>query len=53
MEKQNEELLYEMEAARARLNASIDRRDAYDLIYRYSVEMDRLLNRYCAEIRPC
>lgn len=54
MEKRNEELLYEeMEAARARLNASIDRRDAYDLIYRYSVEMDRLLNRYCAEVRSC
>lgn len=51
MQIRKEELIREMEAARARLNASIDRRDTYDLIYKYSVEMDRLLNRYFAELQ--
>lgn len=50
MEMRKEKLLREMEAARTRLNDSIDRRDTYDLIYKYSVEMDQILNRYFAEL---
>ena len=46
MAKGKEELIREIEAARERLNASIDRKDAYGLIYQCSVELDQLLNQY-------
>ena len=37
-----EELVNQIEEARKRLNGSIDGKESYDLIYRYSVELDRL-----------
>lgn len=39
-------LIAQIERARERLNQSIDRREAYGIIYQYSVELDRLLNQY-------
>ena len=41
-----EELLNQIEEARKRLNGSIDGKESYDLIYRYSVELDRLIEQY-------
>ena len=41
-----EELVNQIEEARKRLNGSIDRKEAYDLIYQYSVELDRLIEQY-------
>ena len=41
-----EELVNRIEEARKRLNGSIDGKEAYDLIYRYSVELDRLIEVY-------
>ena len=38
-----EELVNRIEEARKRLNGSIDGKEEYDLIYRYSVELDRLI----------
>ena len=46
MEKAKEELIWEIEAARERLNRSIDQKDAYGIIYQCSVELDALLNQY-------
>ena len=41
-----EELVNQIEEARKRLNGSIDEKEAYDLIYQYSVELDRLIEQY-------
>ena len=41
-----EELVNRIEEARKRLNGSIDGKEEYDLIYRYSVELDRLIEEY-------
>ena len=41
-----EELVNRIEEARKRLNGSIDGKEAYDVIYRYSVELDRLIEEY-------
>ena len=41
-----EELVNRIEEARKRLNGSIDGIEAYDLIYQYSVELDRLIEQY-------
>lgn len=41
-----EELVNQIEEARKRLNRSIDGKEAYDLIYQYSVELDRLIEQY-------
>ena len=41
-----EELVNQIEEARKRLNGSIDGKESYDLIYRYSVELDRLIEQY-------
>lgn len=41
-----EELVNRIEEARKRLNGSIDGKESYDLIYRYSVELDRLIEQY-------
>lgn len=41
-----EELIEKIEAAREKLNCSIDKREAYNNIYQYSVELDELLNQY-------
>ena len=46
MEDMKEELVQKIEQARERLNQSIDTRAAYDTIYHYSVELDKLLNQY-------
>jgi len=43
-----EELVDRIEEARKKLNDSIDEKEPYDLIYRYSVELDRLIERYMA-----
>ena len=39
-------LIEKIECARKRMNDSIDAKDDYDTIYRYSVELDRLLEQY-------
>ena len=41
-----EELVNQIEEARKRLNGSIDGKEAYALIYQYSVELDRLIEQY-------
>ncbi len=46
MVKAKEEMIREIEAAREKLNRSIDEKDAYGIIYRHSVELDLLLNQY-------
>ena len=44
LEKQR--LIEEIEAARKKLNDSIDAKKDYDTIYRYSVELDQLIELY-------
>lgn len=46
MVKAKEEMIREIEAAREKLNRSIDEKEAYGTIYRHSVELDLLLNQY-------
>ena len=41
-----EELVNQIEEARTRLNGSLDGNEASDLIYQYSVELDRLIEQY-------
>ena len=41
-----EELVNQIEEARKRLNGSSDGKEAYDLIYQYSMELDRLIEQY-------
>ena len=51
MEKSKEKLILieNIEKNRKRLNDSIDAKDDYDTIYRYSVELDRLIEQYIVE----
>ena len=42
-------LIENIEKSRKRLNDSIDAKDDYDTIYRYSVELDRLIEQYIVE----
>ena len=42
--KQN--LIEKIEAARSRLNESIDSTKDYEIIYQYSVELDHLIEQY-------
>lgn len=42
--KQN--LIEKIEAARSRLNESIDSMKDYEIIYQYSVELDHLIEQY-------
>ena len=44
LEKQR--LIEEIEAARKKLNDSIDAKKDYDTIYQYSVELDHLIEQY-------
>ena len=44
LEKQR--LIDEIEAARKKLNDSIDTKKDYDIIYQYSVELDHLIEQY-------
>lgn len=48
MEKSKEKLILikNIEESRKRLNDSIDAKDDYDTIYKYSVELDRLIEQY-------
>ena len=46
MTREKKELVEAIEAARERMNRSIDERKDYSVIYQYSVELDRLLNQY-------
>lgn len=46
MIKEKRELIQEIEAARERLNNSIDQKEAYNMIYQLSVELDNLLDQY-------
>lgn len=48
MELSKEELLNRIEEARKRLNKSIETKVCYETIYRYSVELDRLIEQYIA-----
>ena len=41
-----EELVSRIEEARKKLDGSIDGKEAYERIYQYSVELDRLIERY-------
>lgn len=41
-----EELIERIEMARQKLNDSIDKKERYDRIYQYSIELDELLNQY-------
>lgn len=44
LEKQR--LIEKIEAARQKLNDSIDAKKDYDIIYQYSVELDQLIEQY-------
>ena len=46
MTNEKEVLIQEIENARERLNASIGEREAYGTIYKCSLELDQLLNKY-------
>jgi len=46
MEIRKEELVEKIEHARERLNRSIDGKESYEMVYRYSVELDQLINQY-------
>lgn len=48
MEKSKEKLILieNIEKSRKKLNDSIDAKEDYDTIYRYSVELDRLIEQY-------
>jgi len=49
MNGQNEHkrrLAERIEEARRVLNNSIDRKEAYDIVYKHSVELDRLITAY-------
>lgn len=46
MEVAKEELVRKIELARARLNKSIDLKEKYEVIYRYSIELDQLIELY-------
>ena len=46
MKETREELIALIEKARKRLNASIDAREGYDVIYQYSIELDKLIEEY-------
>lgn len=46
-----EELVEKIEAAREKLNRSIDRREEYGKIYNYSIELDELVNQYMVAIK--
>lgn len=46
MEDAREELIEKIEEARKRLNDSIDSKEQYENIYRNSIELDELLNRF-------
>ena len=46
MANAREEMIEKIEAARERLNQSIDRKEAYGVICQCSVELDELLNQY-------
>jgi len=39
-------LVRRIEKARKRLNDSMDAKDSYEVIYRYSVELDHLIEQY-------
>lgn len=41
-----EELITQIESARKKLNDSIDAKDDYEKIYRFSVELDQLIEQY-------
>lgn len=46
MKVSKEELVRKIEIARAKLNNSIDLKEKYEDIYRYSVELDQLIELY-------
>lgn len=46
MKVSKEELVQMIEVARAKLNKSIDLKAKYEEIYRYSVELDQLIELY-------
>lgn len=41
-----DELVARIENARKRLNDSIDAKEDYEIIYKYSVELDQLIEQY-------
>lgn len=41
-----DELVVRIENARKRLNDSIDAKEDYEVIYKHSVELDRLIEQY-------
>lgn len=41
-----DELVEKIEKARKKLNDSIDAKEDYEVIYRYSVELDHLIEQY-------
>ncbi len=48
MGESKEELLAEIESARKILNESIAAGNQYEMVYQYSVELDRLIELYIA-----
>lgn len=48
MRDAKEELVKNIETARERLDSSIEKKERYEIIYRNSVELDRLIELYIA-----
>lgn len=46
-----EELAKKIEAAREKLNLSIDKKEDYNIVYNYSIELDVLLNQYMVAVK--
>lgn len=46
MNEQKQELINRIENARKKLNDSMDAGMEYDIIYQYSVELDKLIEQY-------
>lgn len=46
MKESREELIALIEKARKRLDNSIDAREGNDVIYQYSIELDKLIEKY-------
>lgn len=48
LKEEREELIEKIETARRKMNQSIEAKEEYDTVYRYSVELDRLIEQYIA-----
>lgn len=46
LKEEREQLIEKIEKARQKMDESIDSKEDYETIYKYSVELDRLIEQY-------